>query len=343
MRASCTYGSARGAVSNDRPYRNRREFIFLSGAAAALSRPVFAQSTTKMLRVGTVNVIPRSATFWVAFERRMAELGYQEGKNFAFDFVQIPNSEAWNAGYRELVARKPDIILALGPEISLKSALAASEKLPIVMVAVDYDPIARGYVTNLARPAGNITGTYFQSTELAGKRLQLMKEAVPEMAAATVLWDQAAADNWVAMQAAAPRLGVRVTGVEFRERPYDYERAFANVPPADRTVLIAGGSPFFYQDRAILAEFALRHRTPIMLNNRDGVIAGALMMYAASLTGMLELASNYVDRIAKGASPSELAIQQPTKFEMVINLKTAKTLGLTIASLLLSQADEVIE
>jgi putative ABC transport system substrate-binding protein len=308
-----------------------------------MPRTALAQSTTKVLRVGTVHTIPRSASFFVALERRMADLGYQEGKNFAYDFIQIPNSEAWDSGYRELVGRKPDIIMAVGPEISLKSALAASDKLPIVMAAIDYDPIARGYVTSLARPGGNITGVYVQSPELAGKRLQLMKEAVPEMVAATVLWDRAAADNWVAMQAAAPQLGLRLTGVEFRERPYDYERAIAEVAPADRTVLFGGGSPFFFQDGAILAEFALRHRTPIMLNSRDAVVAGGLISYAASLSSMLELAADYLDRIAKGARPADLAVQQPTKFEMVLNLKTAKALGLTIAPHLLAQVDEVIE
>jgi putative tryptophan/tyrosine transport system substrate-binding protein len=277
-----------------------------------------------MLRVGTVSVISRSASFWVGFERRMAELGYQERKNFTYDFLQDPNSEAWESGYREVVARKPDIIVAAGPELSLKSALAVTDKLPIVIIAVDYDPIARGYVTSLARPAGNITGVYFQSTELASKRLQLMKEAVPEMTAVTVFWDRAAADNWAVMQAVAPQLGVRVTGVEFRERPYDYERAIADVAHANRTVLFGGGSPFFFQDRAILTELALRHRIPMMLNTREAVIAGALMSYAASLTGMFELAADYVDRIAKGANPSDLPIQQPTKFELILNLKTAK-------------------
>jgi len=321
----------------------RRDFLALAGATAALPRASRAQSSNKMLRVGTVHVTPRSAPLWVAFEKRMAELGYQEGRNFTFDFIQIPDAQGWGSGYRELVARKPDVVLAVGPEIALKSALAAGEKLPLVMVAVDFDPIARGYVANLGRPGGAVTGLYFQSTELAGKRLQLMKEAIPAMTAATVLWDRAAADNWAAMQAAAPRLGVRLTGVEFRDRPYDYERVIAEVAPADRAVLFGGGSPFFYQDRAILTEFALRHRTPMMLNTREAVVAGGLMSYAASLTGMLELASSYVDRIAKGASPADLAIQQPTKFETIINLKTARTLGLSISQLVIAQADEVIE
>jgi putative tryptophan/tyrosine transport system substrate-binding protein len=321
----------------------RRDFIAgIAGSAAIWPVTALAQST-KILRVGTAVPLPRTAPFWVAFEQKLAALGYQEGKNLTFDYVQTSSFEGSDSSYREIVARQPDIVVAAGPEQSLKSARAATDTLPVVMIAVDYDPIARGYVTSLARPTGNVTGVYFQSTELWGKRLQLVKEIVPEITAATVFWDRAAADNWAALQAAAPRFGVRLTGVEFRERPYDYERAIAEVAPANRTVLFAGGSPFFFQDRAILAEFAIRHRTPIMLNNRDAVVAGGLMSYAPSLTNMFELAATYVDRLAKGAKPADLPIQQPTKFELVLNLKTARALDIAIPQTLLAQADEVIE
>jgi putative ABC transport system substrate-binding protein len=321
----------------------RREFVtLLGGVAVAWPLAVRAQQSV-MLRVGTANVQPRWAPQWVAFERRMAELGYLEGKNFTFDHIQIPSTEAWESSYREAVARKADIIVAAGPELSLKSALAAADKLPVVMIAVDYDPIALGYVTSLARPTGNVTGVYFQSTELVGKRLQLLKDAFPDMTTMTVFWDRPSADHWAALQAVAPQLGVRLTDVEFREQPYDYDRAIAEVAPANRKFLLAVGSPFFFLDRARLADFALRHRMVSMVNTREAVTAGSLMSYGSSLTGMFELAANYVDRIAKGAKPSDLPIQQPTKFELVINLKTAKALGLDVPPTLLALADEVIE
>jgi putative ABC transport system substrate-binding protein len=167
----------------------RRDFIkVIGGTAAAWPLAVRAQPSA-MLRVATANVQPRSAPQWVAFERRLAQLGYLEGRNFTFDHIQIPGTEAWESSYREAVARKADIIVAAGPELSLKSALAATGKLPVVMIAVDYDPISLGYVTSLARPAGNVTGVYFQSTELAGKRLQLLKDAFPDMTTMTVFWD----------------------------------------------------------------------------------------------------------------------------------------------------------
>ena len=148
----------------------RREFItLLGGAAATWPLVARAQQPTKMLRVGTVAGTPKSSPQWVAFERRMGELGYQEGKNFSFDFLQAASADEYELLYRKLTANAPDVILAIGPEIGLKSALAATRTLPIVMIAIDYDPLARGYVTSLARPSGNITGLFFQQIELAAK------------------------------------------------------------------------------------------------------------------------------------------------------------------------------
>lgn len=147
----------------------RRDFLMLMGGAAASWLTHRTQSEPGMLRVGTANVQPRSAPQWVAFQDRMAALGYVEGKNFTYDHVQIPNPQGWEASYRDVVARKPDIIVAAGPELSLKSALATSGNLPVVMIAVDYDPIARGYIRSLARPAENVTGVYFQSTDALRK------------------------------------------------------------------------------------------------------------------------------------------------------------------------------
>jgi putative ABC transport system substrate-binding protein len=321
----------------------RRKFLGLA-AGATVTWPLGALGqSTKMLRVGTAFPLPRTVPFWVAFEQRLLSLGYREGQNFYFDFMQPPEFDGSDAAYREIVVRKPDVLVAAGPEQSLKAARAATDKLPIVAIAVDFDPVARGYITNLARPTGNITGVYFQAIELMGKRLQLLKEIVPGATAATVLWDRSAAEGWAVMQDVAPRLGLRLTGVEFRERPYDYERAIAGVAPADRKVLIAVGSPYFFQDRATLAELALRLHTPLMLNNRESALAGCLLSYSASLASMFELGAGYVDRIARGSKPADLPILQPTKFELTINVRTAAALGLTISPELLAQADEIIE
>ena len=199
----------------------RREFIVTLGGAAAWPLAARAQQPAKMLRVGTVAGTPKSSPQWVAFERRMSELGYLEGKNFSFDYLQAANADEYEIGYRKLAARAPDVILAIGPEIGLKSALAATRTLPIVMIAIDYDPLARGYVTSLARPSGNVTGVVFQQVELAAKRIQLIKDGFPDRPTASMFWDQFSADQWEAARSTAAMLSLQLFGIELREWPYD--------------------------------------------------------------------------------------------------------------------------
>jgi putative ABC transport system substrate-binding protein len=324
----------------------RREFISLiGGASAAAAWPLAAgaQQLPRALRVGVVSFQPRTAPLWVAFEQRMAELGYEEGRNFFFDYVRIPNIDEYEAGYAELAARKVDIMAASGAEITLKAALKVAGTRPIVMVAVDYDPLARGYVTSLARPTGNVTGVFFQQIELTVKRLQLVKQAFPDLQAATVFWDRISADQWQAAQGAAATLGLRLAGVEFREQPYDYERGLAQVPPDHRRALIVQASPAFAVPRARLPDFALRHRMGSMFHIREYPETGGLMSYGPRINDLYRRAADYIDRLARGAKPVDLPIEQPTKFELVVNLKTARALGIELSPNLLALADEVIE
>jgi putative ABC transport system substrate-binding protein len=202
--------------------------------------------------------------------------------------------------------------------------------------------VAKGYVRSLSRPSGSVTGVYFQNVELVGKRLEIVKEAFPRVKTMTVFWDKASADHWAALQTVALRSGIELTGVEFRERPYDYDRAFVEAA-ARGNFFYAGGSPFFFLDRARMAELAIKHRMAAICELREHVIVGGLMSYGPSLTAMFALAANYVDRIAKGAKPADLPVEQPTKFELLINLKTAKALGLEFPASLMARADEVIE
>ena len=324
----------------------RREFIALiGGVAASWPLPGRAQQTTKILRVGLASAqpSPRSAPFHVAFENHMGDLGYREGKSFNFDLLQVMDPTGYEAGYREVVARGADIVIAGGPELALKGALAATSTIPIVMVAIDYDPLARGYVTSLARPSGNVTGVFLQQVELAGKRLQVLKDGFSDMQTATVFWDRISADQWQSVQDAGAKLGLRLAGIELHEQPYDYERAISQVPLDFRQNIIVMSSPFFFLDRARLADFALRNRIASTFAFREWVDAGGLLSYGPSITGMYQRAAEYVDRIAKGAKPVDLPIAQPTKFELVINLKTSKALGITVPPTLLARADEVIE
>jgi putative ABC transport system substrate-binding protein len=322
----------------------RRDLITLLGGAAAWPMAARAQQPTKMLRVGLASVQPRTTAVYVAFIQRMAELGYEEGKNFIFDYIQVPNVDGYAGGFQELARRNVDIFFASGPELHLKAAIAAAGPLPIAMVAVDFDPLARGYVTSFARPTGNITGIYFQQIELTAKRLQIVKEAFPDVQTVAVFWDRVSADQWHVAQTAAPALGLRLVGIEFREQPYDYERALAQLPPRDRRAVIVLTSPVFaVPDRARLPQFARDHRLASVFALREYVDVGGLMSYGASFTAMYRRIAEYVDRLARGAKPADLPIEQPTKFELVINLKTAKALGLDIPPTLLARADEVIE
>jgi len=274
----------------------------------------------------------------------MRELGYIEGENFSFDFVNLGGQlDRYSDETRGLVGRKVDIILTSGPEVGLKSALEATNTIPIVMIAVDYDPLALGYVPSLARPGGNVTGLFFQQIDLTVKRLQLVKDAFPDLVAATVLWDRLSADQWLAVQRAGPSLGMRFTGIELGEPPHDFDRILAKAPADYRGALFVLSTPRVVASRADLAAAAIRYRMPSMFPLRIYVEAGALLSYGPSFDALYRRAAEYVDRIAKGARPADLPIEQPTKFELTINLQTAKALGLTIPQSILLRADEVIE
>jgi putative ABC transport system substrate-binding protein len=324
---------------------HRREFItLLGGAAAAWPLATHAQQRPKLLRLGTVQSVPRNRPTWLAFEQRLRELGYVEGENLLIDYSIVRNEvELYDAAMQELVRRKVDIILASGNDVSLKAAMAATDTLPIVMVAIDFDPFALGYVTSLARPTGNVTGIFSQPIDLAVKRLQLSKDAFPDGTAATVFWDRRSLFQWQAAQAAAPSLGLRLFGVELRALPFDYERALAEAPPDHRGILFVMLSPLFFADRQRLAELALRHRTASIFPVREFVEAGGLLAYGQGLIGMFRRAADYVDRIAQGAKTTDLPIEQPSKFELIVNLKTARAIGKELPMSILLRADEVIE
>jgi putative ABC transport system substrate-binding protein len=244
---------------------------------------------------------------------------------------------------QELLARKVDVVLAYGPEAPLKSVLALSRTIPIVMVAIDYDPLALGYVTSLARPTGNVTGLYFEQIELAAKRIDLLKDAFPTTRVVTVFWDALSADQWKATRDSAAKFGIEATGVELRNYPYDYGRALAEAPPANRGFLLVMTSPYFARDRARLAQFTLSQKIGSMFVFREYVELGGLMSYGPNRTVLSRRAADYVNRIARGAKPSDLPVERPTIFETVINLKTAKTLGLEFSQAMLLRANEVIE
>jgi putative ABC transport system substrate-binding protein len=320
----------------------RREFIALLGGAAAAWPPAARALQAKVLRIGMTARTARSDPHWAALEQRLRELEYVDGQSLAIEFIMIGAGENPAMAMKELVRRNVDIILAVGPEDVLLAAVGTSSTLPIVMIAIDYDPFARGYVTSLARPTGNITGVYFQQIELAQKRVQILKEAFPALETATVFWDFISAEQWQATQRAGATLGVRMAGVGLRE-PHDYERAFAQAALDERGALMVMASGLFFAGRGRIAELARKHRVRTIFPMREFADAGGLISYGASMTGLFRRAAEYVDRIAKGAKPADLPIEQPTKFELVVNLRTAKEIGVELPTALLVRADEVIE
>jgi putative ABC transport system substrate-binding protein len=323
---------------------NRREFIKVIAGSVVAAEPLgaFAQTPPKQLRIGVVAGISRG--LWDPIELGLRELGYVDGQNFTIEFINLEGQIGrYPEAMKELVQRKVDILVAAGPEIALKSALGATDTLPIVMVALDYDPLALGYVTSLAKPASNVTGLFLQQIEQAAKRVQLMKEAFPQLQAATVFWDRISADQWQAARSAGETFGFRLAGIELRDTPYDYDGAWANVPPDHRSALMVSLSPLFFSDRQRIADFALRHRVASMFAVREFVDAGGLLSFGVSFATIGRRTAAYLDRIAKGAKPADLPIEQPTKFDLVVNLKTAKAIGVEIPQSILLRADAVID
>ena len=324
--------------------RRRVLALLAGGVVSAQLAAVAAGEPAKIFRLGVLQATPPGPGYR-AFLQQLRGLGWEEGRNLQIDYVQVDSTDVdrSSALARELVGRGVDAIYAGGPEVVLKSAVTATRTVPIVMLANDYDPLAHGYVASLARPGGNVTGFFLQQIELTPKRLELLSQTVPELARGVVLWDRNSADQLEAAREAAQSLKILLDAVECANPPYDYERALAGVGGEHRDVLLVMASPSFFVDRQRLAAVALAHQLPSMFAFRQWADAGGLMAYGASLTDMNRLAADYVDRIAKGGKPADLPVQQPTKFELVVNLQTAKSLGLTIPQSILARADEVIE
>jgi putative ABC transport system substrate-binding protein len=320
----------------------RRDFITLIGStAAAWPRAVRAQQH-KMLRIGIASTNPRSFSTWVAFERRLRELGYVDGRNLAFEYIHLgKNLERSNAAMRELVDRKIDIIVEGGEQATLQAAMSATRTLPIIMFAVTYDPVAAGYVASLARPGGNVTGVFLRRPELIEKQLEVLAEAFPGRRRLGVLWDDEALFR--AVEQVAQKLPFDVQSFRLEHPPYDFIATFAKLADDKSEVVFVLSSVLFNEHAQEIAQLATRHALPTMFTSRRYVDAGGLLAYGPNIHDIFRLAADYVDRIARGSKPADLPIEQPTKFEVVLNLRTAKIIGVTIPTATLLRATEVIE
>jgi putative ABC transport system substrate-binding protein len=274
----------------------------------------------------------------------LRELGWIEGKNVAFEYryaddrlERLPELAA------ELVRLNVDVIVARGT-LGPSAAKRATSTIPIIMTAAG-DPLGSGLVASLARPGGNITGMSLMVPDIGGKRLELLKEVLPRLARVAVLWN--AANPYPAIvfketQAAGRTLGIEVQSLGVRG-PDDFDGAFETARRQHPEALITVEDPLTVAHQRVIADFAAKHQLPSLHGFREFVAAGGLMSYGASVADMYRRAAGFVDKILKGAKPADLPVQQPTTFELVINLKTAKTLGLTIPPGVLAIADEVIE
>jgi putative tryptophan/tyrosine transport system substrate-binding protein len=272
----------------------------------------------------------------------MAELGYQEGRNFTFDYIQTPNIEGYERNYRELAARKVDVFLAVGNERALRAALLAAEGRPIAFLAVDFDPLARGYVASLSRPGGDVTGIFVRQLELAAKRVEIAREAFPRATVVGIAFDRVSPEQRDAAAEAARKLSLEPRMIEVKG-DQGYDRAFAAMDDVRGQPIILPAGPMFLRDRATIAQALLERRIPSVAAFRENTEAGALISYGFDLMGLFYDIASYVHQIARGAKPSDMPIEQSPRFYMAVNLKTAASLGVSLSDVFVARANEVRE
>jgi putative ABC transport system substrate-binding protein len=321
----------------------RRQFISVL-AGAAVSWPLAARAQQPAGKLPTIGFLGGDASTWsswtAAFVQRLRELGWIEGRTITVDYRWDEGRHDRSAEFAaEFVHLKVDVIVTSGLAVpAVKQATAA---IPIVF-AIANDPVGAGLVASLARPGGNVTGLSVQSTDLAGKRIELLREAVPRLHRLAIMANVANREAVLDMreaQAAAQKLDIETATLEIR-RPEDIAAAFSALKT---DALYVVGDAFINTNRTGIITLALNARMPTIFNNRDFVQAGAFMSYGPNFPDLFRRTAELVDKILKGAKPSEIPVEQPTKFDLVVNLKSAKALGLTVPPTLLALADEVIE
>ncbi len=326
----------------------RRSFAAALGAVAGLqSYAALGQQAGKAARVGFLGAVPSNpmiAASEAAFSSEMRTLGWIEGKNLTIVHryhnqpgVDLARSVA------ELIASQPDVLAITGPEIVVETAARATKTIPIAMVAVNFDPIEHGLVAHLARPGGTVTGIFMRQVELAQKQLELLTEALPGKTRVAVLYDALSADQFAGARLEAERMGLQLTPLKLENPPYDFNRAFDGLAGAQPQMLLVLSSPLFTNSQSQIATLAIERRWPTMFIFKSYAEAGGLMSYGVDYVAMQAGIARFVAKILGGAKPADIPVEQPTKFEFVINAKTARTLDLTLPLGLLGRADEVIE
>jgi len=320
-----------------------RRALFRTLALGTLVAPRIAraQPPRKVYRIGILSLRPTSESPSIkALLQGLGELGYVYGRDFV---TEARGSEGRPDRFPDMVAEllglRVDVILAAGP--ALPALKQATSTIPVIMAAT-LDPVRQGFVQSLAHPGTNFTGFSLQSPDTTGKRLQLLKELVPGAVPVAVLWDQRSIVEWQAAEAAAQERGWKLLSLEIRNAG-EIENAFKAATGARAGTLLVFAAGILFPNARRVAELATKSRLPAMYELREYVEAGGLIAYGPDIDDIWRRAATYVDKILKGAKPADLPVEQPTKFDLIINLKTAKALGLTIPPSLLLRADEVIQ
>ena len=306
--------------------------------------PAEAQQPAKVPRIGFLSTASLSSLSprLEAFRQGLRELGYIEGRNIAIEYRSAEgNVDRLPELAAELARLKVDCIVTAG-ENPTRAAKQATSSIPIITTTIG-DPVGDGFVASLARPGGNITGMTSYSTDLVGKRLELLKEVIPKLSRVATFSDaRSPPPGLKETEGAARLLKVQLISLEVRSLD-DVENAFRSIAKSRADAFILGGSGFFNTHQKRIVELAAKHRLPGMYIEQEFVLAGGLMTYATSIPDLYHRAATYVDKILKGAKPADLPVEQPTKFELVINLRAAKQIGLTIPQSVLYRADKVIK
>jgi putative ABC transport system substrate-binding protein len=323
----------------------RREFITLVASVAAWPLAARAQQSAQVARMGFLGLAPAAA--WAdpieALRARLRDLGYIEGKNLVIEWRWAENANQLSELAAQLVHMDVDLIFAYS-STEVEAARQATRTIPIVF-AVHADPVGVGHVASLPRPGGNITGLSDLLTELAPKQLETLNEAIPLARRIGVLWNPSTPSHVVAVpavEAAGEKLGLELRMVPARAAE-EFDRAFETMAQEHVGGFLAVASPLTNLQRAQLAELAFKHQLPGIFSRKENVEAGGLMSYGADRTDLYRRSADYIAKILKGAKPADLPVEQASRYQLVINLKTAKALGLTIPPTLLARADEVIE
>jgi putative ABC transport system substrate-binding protein len=319
----------------------RREFItLLGGAVVASPLAARAQQSVKIPRIGIIDDAP----IWDHFRRGLRDAGYLERQNIAFEYrLAGGQPERLAAAAKQLAALPVDIIMTSGTAAT-RAAQQATGTIPIVMIAIG-DPVRAGVVPNLARPGGNITGNSMLGAEMTPKRAQLLKQLIPQLSRLAFLWNRnnashlAYLDEW---RAAVPKVDAQLLFIEV-SRDEEFEPAFERMMQERADALSITADPFHLSHIAWIIDFVAKHRLPTMYVLKENVAAGGLMSYGPSIPDLYRRAAGYVHKILQGTSPAELPVEQPAKFELAINARTARAIDLAVPPMLLALADEVIE